>query len=126
MPQGDPPGALPGAPVLVRNKTPSISREKRDDDDSVQMCQLIIDIYEYLQKHKDRPTVAVDHTDIWTKFAEENRVTFDDDVLKNHRFIAEIKNLKASNTKGRLVTIGKEVATMTTSLPAGIFVKVSH
>jgi baculoviral IAP repeat-containing protein 6 len=90
------------------------------------MCQLIIDIYEYLQKHKDRPTVAVDHTDIWTKFAEENRVTFDDDVLKNHRFIAEIKNLKASNTKGRLVTIGKEVATMTTSLPAGIFVKVSH
>jgi hypothetical protein len=122
MPQGDP----PGAPVLIRNKAPSISREKRDDDDSVQMCQLIIDIYEYLQKHKDRPTVAVDHTDIWTKFAEENRVTFDDDVLKNHRFIAEIKNLKASNTKGRLVTIGKEVATMTTSLPAGIFVKVSH
>jgi baculoviral IAP repeat-containing protein 6 len=122
MPQGDP----PGAPVLIRNKAPSISREKRDDDDSIQMCQLIIDIYEYLQKHKDRPTVAVDHTDIWTKFAEENRVTFDDDVLKNHRFIAEIKNLKASNTKGRLVTIGKEVATMTTSLPAGIFVKVSH
>jgi baculoviral IAP repeat-containing protein 6 len=126
MPQGDPPGAPPGVPVLVRNKTPSISREKRDDDDSVQMCQLIIDIYEYLQKHKDRPTVAVDHTDIWTKFAEENRVTFDDDILKNHRFIADIKNLKASNTKGRLVTIGKEVATMTTSLPAGIFVKVSH
>jgi hypothetical protein len=126
MPQGDPPGAPPGVPVLVRNKTPSISREKRDGDDSVQMCQLIIDIYEYLQKHKDRPTVAVDHTDIWTKFAEENRVTFDDDVLKNHRFIAEIKNLKASNTKGRLVTIGKEVATMTTSLPAGIFVKVSN
>lgn len=112
--------------MYKNGKPPSISQEKRDEDDSVQMCQRIIDIYEYLQKHKDRPTLAVDQTDSWTKFAEENKVTFDDDVLKNHRFILEIRNLKSSNTKGRLVTIGKEVATMTTSLPAGIFVKVAE
>ena len=124
MPQGDAPG---GTGLAVHKiKAPSISREKRDDDDSFKMCERIIAIYEILEKHKDRPSIAVDHTDGWTKFTEENRVTFDDDVLKNHRYLAEIKNLKSSNTKGRLVTIGKEVATMTTSLPAGIFVKVTR
>ncbi len=124
MPQGDPPGGTGLA--IYKVKVPSISREKRDDDDSVKMCEHIIAIYELLEKHKDRPSIAVDHTDAWTRFVEENRVTFDDDVLKNHRYLAEIKNLKSSNTKGRLVTIGKEVATMTTSLPAGIFVKESR
>jgi hypothetical protein len=135
MPQGDPPKDLPGDPLrgpgLAMSKlkenwmAPSISREKRDDDHSVKICERIIAIYELLEKHKDRPSIAMDHTDVWTKFAEENRVTFDDGVLKNHRYLNEIKNLKSSNTKGRLVTIGKEVATMTTSLPPGIFVKVS-
>jgi len=90
------------------------------------MCERIIAIYELLEKQEDRPAITVDHTDAWTKFTEENRVTFDDDVLKNHRYLADIRNLKSSNTKGRLVTIGKEVATMTTSLPPGIFVKVNR
>jgi baculoviral IAP repeat-containing protein 6 len=119
MPQGGP------SPVpTARNDDPVISEEKRDDDDSVRMCERIIAIYETLQKHNASPSVGDDHTDIWTKYAEENRVTFDDDVLKNHRYLNEINNFKSSSTKGRLLTIGKEVATMTTSLPAGIFVKV--
>ncbi|KAE9366105.1 hypothetical protein N431DRAFT_472666 [Stipitochalara longipes BDJ] len=121
IPQAEPPGA-----PAVYNKPACGAQEKRDDEDSIQICQRIIDIYEFLQKHKERPSVTTDHIDTWTKFAEENRVTFDDDVLKSHRFIGDIRNLKSSNTMGRLVTIGKEVATMTTSLPAGIFVKVAE
>jgi len=119
-------GETPGALVVYKNKLESNNLEKRDDEDSIQICQRIIDIYEFLQKHKERPSLTIECIDTWTKFAQENRVTFDDDVLKSHRFFNEIKNLKSSNTKGRLVTIGKEVATMTTSLPAGIFVKVSR
>ncbi len=122
MPQGAPSPALT---PTVTDTVPFISEEKRDDDDdSVKMCEQIVDIYEYLQKYEASPSVAGDHTDVWTKYAEENRVTFDDGVLKNHRYLNEINNLKSS-PKGRLTTIGKEVATMTTSLPAGIFVKVS-
>lgn len=124
MPQGDAPGGTGLAVHKIKGQY--ICREKRDDDDSVRMCERIIAIYELLEKHEDRPVITVDHTDAWTKFTEDNRVTFDDDVLKNHRYLADIRNLKSSNTKGRLVTIGKEVATMTTSLPPGIFVKVNR
>ena len=124
MPQGDAPG---GTGLAVHKlKGHFICREKKDDDDSVRMCERIIAIYELLEKQEDRPAITDDHTDAWTKFTEENRVTFDDDVLKNHRYLADIRNLKSSNTKGRLVPIGKEVATMTTSLPPGIFVKVNR
>ena len=109
-----------------KDSIPVISQDNREDDDSVRICERIIEVYESLQKRGASPSVTKDHIDIWTKYAEENRVTFDDDVLKNHRYLSEINNLKSSTSRGRLVTIGKEVATMTTSLPAGIFVKVSH
>jgi hypothetical protein len=119
MPQGD-------LPNFAKNKISVIAPENGDDDESIRMCERIIEIYEYLQKVEACPSLVVDdQTDIWTKYAEENRVIFDDDVLKNHRYLNEISNLKSS-AKGRLSTIGKEIATMTTSLPVGIFVKVSH
>jgi hypothetical protein len=119
MPQGEP-------PAMAKNIIPAISQEQREDDDSIRICERIVEIYEHLQKHETCPPLAGDdQTDVWTKYAEENRVMFDDDVLKNHRYLNEINNLKSSKG-GRLTTIGKEIATMTTSLPAGIFVKVSH
>jgi baculoviral IAP repeat-containing protein 6 len=55
----------------------------------------------------------------------ENRVTFTDDVLASHRYHKAFSAVKDSNI-GRLSTIGKEIANMTTSLPPGIFLKVAE
>lgn len=63
--------------------------------------------------------------DAWTKFAEDNRVTFTDDVLLGHRYAENFKALQTSN-RGRLTTISKELATLKTSLPTGIFLKVAE
>ncbi|PVH88654.1 hypothetical protein DL98DRAFT_648013 [Cadophora sp. DSE1049] len=63
--------------------------------------------------------------DAWTKFAEDNRVTFTDDVLLRHRYTDNFKALQTSN-RGRLTTISKEIATLKTSLPTGIFLKVAE
>ena len=74
-----------------------------------------------------KPAVGSEITnDNWLKFAEDNRVTFTDAVLNQHRSHSEIVGLKGTPKKGRMSTIGKEVANMTTSLPPGIFLKVAE
>ncbi|EKD13995.1 uncharacterized protein L3040_008001 [Drepanopeziza brunnea f. sp. 'multigermtubi'] len=62
---------------------------------------------------------------IWSRFAEENRLTFTDEVLCNHRNEIEFNTVQSSN-RGRLNTISKEIATMKTSLPPGVFLKVAE
>jgi hypothetical protein len=100
-----------------------------DNNNSVRICKSVIQMYENLQKvHTTDPKYASDEdlTDLWTKFGEDNRVTFTDDVLKNHAYHTVINATNASAQKGRLSTIGKEIANMTTSLPAGIFLKIAE
>ena len=63
--------------------------------------------------------------DAWTKFAEDHRLTFTDEVLLRHRYTDNFKALQTSN-RGRLTTISKEIATLKTSLPTGIFLKVAE
>ena len=65
--------------------------------------------------------------DPWTKYTEENRVTFTDDVLNNHHYQPAIVGMNSLNPqRGRLNIIGREIANMTTSLPVGIFLKVAE
>jgi ubiquitin-protein ligase len=45
--------------------------------------------------------------------------------LENHRYQDKFASTKSGN-KGRLTAIGREIANMTTSLPAGIFVRVAE
>lgn len=61
---------------------------------------------------------------VWYGFANENRLTFTNEVLSYHRFENDFKPIFSSN-RGRLNTISKEIATMKTSLPPGIFLKVA-
>lgn len=63
--------------------------------------------------------------DPWTEFSEKNRVTFTDDVLNNHRLTKIFPSLKGSS-RDRMLTISKEISSLTTSLPAGVFVKVAE
>jgi len=67
----------------------------------------------------------VDSKQPWDEYIKENRVTFTDDVLTTHHFHKAFSAVKGSNV-GRLSTIGKEIANMTTSLPPGIFLKIAE
>ncbi|KAK0110531.1 hypothetical protein ONS96_002138 [Cadophora gregata f. sp. sojae] len=71
------------------------------------------------------PVTEPSMQEAWVKFAEDNRVTFTDDVLLRHRYTDNFKALQTSN-RGRLTTISKEIATLKTSLPTGIFLKVAE
>ena len=52
-------------------------------------------------------------------------MTFTDEVLLCHRYADNFKALQTSK-RGRLTTISKEIATLKTSLPTGIFLKVAE
>lgn len=97
--------------------------------DSIVMCKTIIKLYTALDEknpHLASNSHAVDEMkDPWVEFSEANRVTFTDDVLMNHRFKQEFTNLKSSN-QNRMLVIGREISSMTTSLPAGVFLKVAE
>ena len=97
------------------------------DDDSAKLCRLIVHIYEqFEQKRIDDVAIAeVDPAKAWADFMEQNRVTYTDEVLKNHKYS---KNFGSGNSGslGRMGTITKEIGVLTTSLPPGIFVKVAE
>ncbi|CZT02407.1 uncharacterized protein RCO7_06303 [Rhynchosporium graminicola] len=71
------------------------------------------------------PIVDAQPEDPWARFADDNKVTFTDDVLLHHRYTENFKLLQTSN-RGRLTTISKEIATLKTALPPGIFLKVAE
>ena len=92
------------------------------------MCKTIVKLYSLLEKlaHLASDTYSVEEVkDPWAEFSEKNRVTFTDDVLINHRFTKAFPSLKCS-TSDRMLIIGREISSMTTSLPAGVFIKVAE
>ncbi|KAI1007234.1 hypothetical protein K3495_g994 [Podosphaera aphanis] len=100
---------------------------------STNVCKAIIQLYESLKAvEQKRNPVLIDLTsenvplDAWKIFAENNRVTFTDETLVSHKFTVEFSAVLTSNVKHRLNKISKEVATLTTSLPPGIFLKVAE
>jgi hypothetical protein len=93
------------------------------------MCKTIIKLYTTLDEknpHLASSACVVDEMKSpWIEFSEANRVTFTDDVLVHHRFKQTFPSLKSSN-QNRMLVIGREISSMTTSLPAGVFVKVAE
>lgn len=107
--------------------------------ETMKLCEGILDLHEYLKTKanveasaKPRRIEKLDEESeeyretAWATFQEENRVTFTDEVLVAHRYATEMANLKTSVAKNRLSTISKEIATLTTSLPTGIFLKIAE
>lgn len=98
--------------------------------DSIDICKRVVELYGILEakkmQHITSCTSPLDKIkDPWADFSEQNRLTFSDDVLLKHRFMTEFPNLKTPSGR-RMLTIGREISTMATSLPAGIFVKVAE
>lgn len=109
---------------IKRGKSKSTS-----DIEATNMCQMIVGFYGSLE---DKMTIEESEEcsnertkDGWTEFSDQNKVTFTDDVLKNHRFTKSFPSLRHSS-KDRMIAISKEISNMTTSLPAGVFVKVAE
>lgn len=100
--------------------------------ETMKLCEGILELHEHLKAQLlyVHPSVSCnsDREDItaWTTFQAENRVTFTDEVLVAHRYNREMTELRTSVGKNRLNTISKEVATLTTSLPPGIFLKIAE
>lgn len=98
------------------------------DEESILLCKGVVHLFETMEKVapasiSESPLVA--GKDPWTKYNEENRVTFTDEVLQGHIFLKSFSTLKASN-HGRMTALWREIANMTTSLPSGIFLKVAE
>lgn len=97
--------------------------------DPTDMCKAIVRLYGILEGMAAE--IASSSGDLnkikdpWTEFSENNRVTFSDEILKNHRYKKAFPSLRSS-TRDRMLAIGREISTMTTSLPAGVFVKVAE
>lgn len=100
------------------------------------LCEGILELHEYMKARSDAsqpsliddikavPSAGADS--VWAAFQAENKVTFTEEVLTAHRFSAEALKFKTSVVKNRLSTISKEIATLTTSLPPGIFLKIAE
>ena len=71
------------------------------------------------------PDIVQDQTAAWAKYSEDNRVSFTDDVLVGHRFKQHFESVFSRSGK-RMNTISKQIASMTTALPLGIFVKIAE
>ena len=108
-------------------KTPQGSGDHSKE--SIRMCKIVIKVYGKMRQEEVvdlTSTPKLSNQELWSKYCDDHRVTFTDDVLTLHRFSTQFNALKDSNTKGRLSAIGKEIANMTTSLPSGIFLKVAE
>ncbi|RDW82809.1 hypothetical protein BP6252_03921 [Coleophoma cylindrospora] len=106
--------------IAKRGKTRLI-----ENDESLSVCQNFIDLY-HLLSSKAPVQVPDPSKDPWVEFCESNRVTFTDDVLTTHKYQPLFTRSKFTAKSGRMATIGKEIATMTTSLPPGVFLKVAE
>lgn len=97
--------------------------------DSTDICKTVVKLYKVLEEKiaevVSNPCFVKEMRDPWVEFSEKNRVTFTDDVLTNHRFTKYFPSLRNSSRE-RMLAIGKDISSMTTSLPAGVFVKVAE
>lgn len=102
-------------------------RNIENDQGGTEPCQRIVEIYESFRRLQDASDNGhVEDLKIpWEAFCEENKVTFTDGVLKNHHFEKVFRKIKNSSM-GRMSIIGRDIASMATSLPAGIFVKIAE
>jgi hypothetical protein len=94
------------------------------------ICKRVVELYGNLEakkmQHNTSYTSPLEKVkDPWAAFSEKNQLKFSDDVLLKHRFLADLPTLKTPSG-ARMLTIGREISTMATSLPAGIFVQVAE
>jgi hypothetical protein len=87
------------------------------NENTVALCRELLLFYQAVKATDPSAikAVAPASKDPWTAYAEENRVTYTDDVLENHMFRKEFSGSRES-PRGRMTFLWKELTTLTSSL----------
>lgn len=111
--------------ALASKSTMAKELQSEGSRESLSICRRIIEFYDTIRETAPDARISGRSSDPWTVFTEAYKVTFTDDVLSGHNFHAEFSKL-TSSPPGRMVALGKEIASLTTSLPSGIFLKIAE
>lgn len=98
---------------------------EKENMESLSLCKKVVDFYGLVFKTAPNSKIGDRSKDPWTAYEESNRVAFTDDVLTPDHFLDKISAFTQS-APGRMTTLGKEIASLTTSLPPGIFIKIAE
>ncbi|PVH82811.1 hypothetical protein DL98DRAFT_652831 [Cadophora sp. DSE1049] len=111
---------------LASNTAIAGDKKSRHDKDSTSLCEELISFYRKLE-HAAPESIqsSKPNRDLWLAYSEANRVTFSDAILGEHTL--RDQSLQAlESPRGRMAALRKEIASLTTSLPHGIFLKISE
>ncbi len=112
--------------ILYQSKEGQEAFNGRSGQMTLDMCEQIVTTYTKINSNLgDDTRAATSAGDRWVKFHEKQALEQTDKVLESFHFQHELHELERTRfpPRGRMQHIVKEIATMTTSLPDGIFVK---
>lgn len=95
--------------------------------ESMAICKQLVKFYKVIEQTAPEASrrIIFANRDPWEAFTERNRVSFTDAVLSRYRYGSDLLSVRSSRP-GRMAALSKEIATLTTSLPPGIFLKISE
>ncbi|KAH6717835.1 hypothetical protein BKA61DRAFT_598423 [Leptodontidium sp. MPI-SDFR-AT-0119] len=111
---------------LASNSAISKDGKSRQDKDSIALCEELISFYRTIRHAAPQ---AIQNSkpgeDAWSAYSDSHKVTFSDAVLDEHICRDQFMKIVES-PRGRMAALRKEIASLTTSLPRGIFLKISE
>ncbi|CZR53844.1 uncharacterized protein PAC_03726 [Phialocephala subalpina] len=98
-----------------------------NSQDSIAICKQLVNFYKIIEQNAPETVCKITsvNKDPWMVFTEKNRVAFTEDVLSGHHYHDCIRKLRSSRP-GRMAALSQEIASLTSSLPPGIFLKISE
>jgi hypothetical protein len=102
---------------LTKNKAIRTEAKHGSNDEALALCVELLDFYKTVKKTAPSASdaIAPPSKDAWVNYAEENRVTFTDDVLEGHLFQIDFRRSNES-PRGRMAFLWKELTTLKSSL----------
>ena len=111
---------------LASNAAIASDKRSQQDKDTTILCEELVSFYRALGRAApDTIQSFKSDRDPWLAYSEANRVTFSDAILEEHMLKGQFIQIVES-PRGRMATLRKEIASLTTSLPDGIFLKISE
>lgn len=102
---------------LTKNATIRTEAKHGSNDEALVLCVELLDFYKTVKKTAPSAldAIAPASKDAWVIYAEENRVTFTDDVLEGHLFQMDFRRSNES-PRSRMAFLWKELATLISSM----------
>jgi len=114
-------------PIASLASKPAMPSEFLGNKTSINICKRILEFREVL-KHTAPDSIRSlvgSSTNAWAVCTETNKVTFADDVLKDHKLIKDVNSFR-QGPPGRMAHLWKEIANLSTSLTEVIFLKIAE